>query len=126
MEPQKWSSYGAKRAKSLSFPIPVSQSSIFPSILGMQSVDRSLQTAGLLRKEGKHNRSQQRELALLKPECRVGKLDCWEAFRGNRRPGPDFRGEPRLQQQRVPEVHYPVTLCLSLRAGSPVISPEAL
>lgn len=57
MEPQKWSSYGAKGAKSLSFPIPVSQSSIFPSTLGMQGVDRSLQTAGLLRKEENHNRS---------------------------------------------------------------------
>lgn len=70
--------------------------------------------------------SQQRGSALHKPECRVGKLDSWEVFRGNRRPGLDFRGEPRLQQQRVPEVHYPVTLCLSLPAGSPVISPEAL
>lgn len=57
---------------------------------------------------------------------RSGKLDCWEVFRGNRQPGPSFRGEPRTERQRVPEVHYPVTLCLSLRAGSPVISPEAL
>lgn len=127
METRKWSSYGAKRVKSLSFPIPVSQSSISPSTLGMQSMHRSLQAAGLLRREGKHNcRLRQMGSALPKPERGVRKLDCWEVFRGNRRPGPGFRGEPRTQRQRVPEVHYPVTLCLSLRAGSPVISPEAL
>lgn len=96
--------------------------------IGMQSVDGSLQTAGLLRKDGKTQPQAQRQMGsvLPEPESRVGKLDCWEIFRGKKRPGPGFRGEPRTQRQRVPEVHYPVTLCLSLRAGSSVISPEAL
>lgn len=58
MDPRKWSSYGAKGAKFLSLLIPVAQSSIFPCTLGMQSVDRSLQTAGLLRKEEKQPQSQ--------------------------------------------------------------------
>lgn len=72
METRKWSSYGAKRTKSLSFPIPVSQSSISPT-LGMRSVARSLQTAALLRKEEKHNRGlRQMGSALPKPESGVG------------------------------------------------------
>lgn len=127
METRKWSSYGARMAKSLSFPIPVSQSSVCPSTLSTKSVDRSVQTAGLLKKEGKHHRSlRQMGSALPKPERAVGKLDCREVFRRNRRPGPDFPGEPRSKRHRVPEVHYPVTLCSSRRAGSAVISPEAL
>lgn len=107
MEPQKWSSYGAKRAKSLSFPIPVSKSSIFPSTLGTQSMDRSLQTAGLLRKEGKHNSSQQRDLALLKPECRVGKLDCWEVFRGKQAATSRFPGRAALAAAKGPRSSLP-------------------
>ena len=115
-------------AKPLSFPIPVFQSSISPSTLSMKSVDRSLQTAGLLKKEGKQPQSQADGLGAARsvPKRVVGKLDCWEVFRRNRRPGPDFPGEPRSKRHRVSEVHYPVTLCLSRRAGSPVISPEAL
>lgn len=57
---------------------------------------------------------------------RDGKLDGWEIFQGERRPDPSFRGQPRTQRRRLPEVHYPVTLCLSLRAASLVISPVAL
>ena len=74
-----------------------------------------------------HNRSlRQMGSALPKSERGVGKLDCWEVFRGKRRPAPGTRGEPSTQRQRVPAVHYPVTLCLSLRTGSPVISRSAL
>lgn len=78
METRKRSSYGAKRRKSLSFPIPVSQSSISPSTLGMRSVARSLQSAALLRKEGKHNRglSQADGLRAAQTRERSGKLDC--------------------------------------------------
>lgn len=95
--------------------------------LGMQDVDRSLQTAAFFKERRKTRpQSQADGLRAAKPKRRVGKLDCWEVFRGTRWSGPGFRGEPRTQRQGFPEVHYPVTLCLSLRAGSPVISPEAL
>lgn len=89
---------------------------------------RSLQTADLLRKSRKPQSRSQRRMssALPEPGRREGKLDGWEIFQGKRWPGPSFRGQPRTQQRRVPEVHYPVTLCLPRRAGSRVISPEAL
>lgn len=89
---------------------------------------RSLQTADLLRKSRKPQSRSQRRMssALPEPGRREGKLDGWEIFQGKRWPGPSFRGQPRTQQRRVPEVHYPVTLCLLRRAGSRVISPEAL
>lgn len=128
METRKWSSYGAKRAEFLSSPIPAPRPSIPPSTLGMQSVDGSSLTAALLRKEGKRSRG-----------LEAGGLGL--GLGAAQAPAPSGKtrllGSPPREQaarscrlsgdeRRVPEVHYPVTLCLSPRAGSPVISPEAL
>lgn len=98
---------------------------ISPSTQGCRG-GSSLQTADLLWKDENHSRSlRQISSSLPEPGRREGKLDCWEIFQGERWPDPSFRGQPRTQRRRVPEVHYPVTLCLSLRAGSLVISPVA-
>lgn len=125
METRKWSSYGAKRANFPSFPMPVAVSNLPPH--------RRAQWAALCRPLifcGKTKItaavSEAKKLLAAEPRRRDGKLDGWEIFQGERWPDPSFRGQPRTQRRRVPEVHYPVTLCLSLRAASLVISPVAL
>lgn len=71
METQKWSFYGAKGARFLSFPIRVTQ---FPSSPSTQAcpVGRSLQTADLLWKDENLSRGLRGRGA---PRCRIPGAD---------------------------------------------------